>query len=307
MRVAVTGATGLVGGFVVARLLQVGHQVRALKRATSKIESVSRHEDVEWVAGDLANRNSLIRLLDGCEGLVHAAFEHTPGKYRGGEGEDSVRFYKTNATQSFNLLELADQSKVKRTVFMSSRAVYDGLDLDGAPIPDHAPVSPTTLYGEVKVEVEKVGSSLPSIGFCSLRATGIYGIASPLHENKWFDLFQRALTGESDPRSLDKALRTEVHGEDVAEAVLLLLESSASQLKLNRFNCSDVAISQEQLFTLFQGIMNGKDPSEVELPEALPAKNWMSCDGLLKLGWQPGGMAKLHRTLGDSVKQDTVR
>lgn len=304
MRVAVTGATGIVGQFVVADLLRQGHEVSALRRTSSEFEF--EHERLHWFVGDLANVSALSNLIQDCDGFVHAAFEHVPGKYRGGEGDDPQKFFETNVNQSLKLIEMLESSSVGRTVFFSSRAVYDGLETDGNPIQDNSTVKPTTLYGKVKVAVEERGSASTSIGFCSLRPTGIYGVTHPPQRNKWFGLVQKALSDLEREENLDSQMRTEVHGEDVASATVLLLNVPLEKMKSKSFNCSDIAVSQKQLYCLVQAIKAGYDPTEVQLPTGLQANNPMSCEGLAELGWCPGGMEKLYRTLGVMIEASTL-
>src|SRR5688572_12857446 len=71
-RVAITGASGVLGGNLAAELVAAGHQVVATKRAGTKI----RHLDdlsIEWREGDLADRESLTRAFAGCEAVFHCA------------------------------------------------------------------------------------------------------------------------------------------------------------------------------------------------------------------------------------------
>lgn len=69
MKVAVTGATGFVGGYVVNELLRRGHKVRVLVRGP---ESRSRFNlPVESAGGDVCDPASLDAFASGCDALVH--------------------------------------------------------------------------------------------------------------------------------------------------------------------------------------------------------------------------------------------
>ncbi len=75
--VLVTGATGYIGGRLVPRLLDAGYRVRCLARSPRKLEarSWSHHPNVEIVAGDLAEPESLAVALESCAAvyyLVHS-------------------------------------------------------------------------------------------------------------------------------------------------------------------------------------------------------------------------------------------
>jgi uncharacterized protein YbjT (DUF2867 family) len=75
MRVLVTGATGYVGGLLVDRLLDAGHQVRVLARSRASAEGRPWAARVEIVEGDLMRVDSVETALDGVDAayyLVHS-------------------------------------------------------------------------------------------------------------------------------------------------------------------------------------------------------------------------------------------
>jgi dihydroflavonol-4-reductase len=72
MNVLVTGATGLVGGAVVAELLARGHQVRALVRPSSDLSNLDPAR-VELARGDVLDRPSVEQALRGCQAVIHTA------------------------------------------------------------------------------------------------------------------------------------------------------------------------------------------------------------------------------------------
>ena len=58
MRVAVTGGTGFIGGFVVAALCSAGHTPRCLVRATSDVSRIA-HLKFERHEGDVLDADSI--------------------------------------------------------------------------------------------------------------------------------------------------------------------------------------------------------------------------------------------------------
>lgn len=282
MRVAVTGATGIVGQFVVARLLREGCRITALAR-TGTNRSVCAG-DIEWVGGDLGDRTALDALVGGAEGLVHCAFQHVPGRYRAGEGDDVPGFWRVNLGGTIDLLEAAARAGVARTVLMSSRAVF-GASVDG-PIGDTHPTSPTTHYGALKAATEALATVHE--GVAVLRPTGVYGVVHPLERTKWVDLAEAVLAGQ--PVEQVRA-GTEVHREDVADAVWRLLTGRSATVAGRVFNCSDIAVDTRAIVRRMQAALGRPGP----LPAAAaPAGNVLRCDGLHALGWRPGGKARLQ-------------
>jgi len=183
--VAVTGATGYVGRFVVKKLLASGMEVRAWRRPSSDLTGLPAK--IAWIEGGLASEDSGEALVEGADMLVHAALEHLPGRYRGGEGDDPARFWRLNVDGSVALLKTARKAGVKRAVVFSSRAVF-GTNQTG-PIADDAEPSPDTHYGSAKAELEtfvrKFAKDWP---VAALRPTCVYGIVVPVERSKWFSL-----------------------------------------------------------------------------------------------------------------------
>ncbi len=75
MRIAVTGATGYIGGRLVPRLVAEGHEIVCLVRSPAKLKDRPWVEDVEVVRSDLLDAPDLATLIEGCEVayyLVHS-------------------------------------------------------------------------------------------------------------------------------------------------------------------------------------------------------------------------------------------
>ena len=94
--VAVTGATGYVGGRLVPALLEAGYRVRCLVREPRKLDSRPwRHDPrVEVIAGDLADTAAVARSLQGCRAayyLVHSMVA-TGGTYADRDRELAAGF-----------------------------------------------------------------------------------------------------------------------------------------------------------------------------------------------------------------------
>ena len=76
MTVLVTGGTGFVGSHVAARLVESGTAVRLLVRDRAKLDRVpalAGPMSIDVVAGDVTDRGSVERALEGCTAVVHAA------------------------------------------------------------------------------------------------------------------------------------------------------------------------------------------------------------------------------------------
>ncbi len=286
MTTLVTGGTGFVGRFVVEALLRRGEGVRVMARARPADGFFSR--PVEFVQGNLDPDRDQSAAFEGVSAFVHAAFDHVPGRYRGGEGDDAAGFRRRNMDGTVALFGAAKRAGVGRVVFLSSRAVY-GVQPPGAELSETTELHPDTLYGEVKLAAERALAAMSGDGFrgVGLRVTGVYGPAAPGRSHKWADLFDDYMAG----RPIEPRRATEVHGDDVAAAVLVALDVSEPTPVLN---VSDIMLDRHDLLAIVQSATGSTHPLP---PRSAAPVNAMNCEQLRSLGWRPGGMDLLERTV----------
>lgn len=276
MRIALTGASGLVGRFIATAARAAGHEVTCL----------SRRPGPGGIAWDLAGPPPD---LSGHGALIHCAFAHLPGRYRGGEGDDPEGFLARNRDGSLALFAAARSAGLGQAVFLSTRAVYGDYP-PGTRLTDDLPPRPDTLYGQMKWQVEQELAALAAPGFAtaSLRATGVYG---PGPDHKWQSLFADFLAG----RPIAPRVATEVHGADLAAAALLVVEAGAR----GSFNLSDLMLDRHDLLAEVAGLTGAHHPPP---PRAMAGSvSEMDCARLRQLGWRPGGWARLRQSLPDML------
>jgi nucleoside-diphosphate-sugar epimerase len=144
----VTGGSGFIGGRLIERLRQAGHDVRALARSPAAAERV-RARGAEPVEGDLADAAAMRAGAEGCELAFHAAA--TLGDW--GKRED---FERGNVDGTRNALRACADAGVRRFVHVSTEAVL----LTGQPLVDvdeTAPLRPDSpaLYSATKARAEQ--------------------------------------------------------------------------------------------------------------------------------------------------------
>lgn len=111
----VTGATGFVGSHIVRTLLENGHQVRILRRASSRLDALEGLT-VEHAIGDLFDVETLAQQLAGVDWVFHVAAVANYWRSR----KDEI--YRVNVDGTANLLQAAERAGVKRFIFTSSLA-----------------------------------------------------------------------------------------------------------------------------------------------------------------------------------------
>ena len=131
MRIFVTGGAGFIGGAVVRRLLEAGHEVRSLVRPREDTRQFNGLP-VQQVVGELLDRETLRRGMAGCGWVFHVAALYS---YWGYSWND---FRQTNVEGTRQVLEVARQEGIERIVYTSSIAVL-GVHKDRSPATEDTP------------------------------------------------------------------------------------------------------------------------------------------------------------------------
>jgi nucleoside-diphosphate-sugar epimerase len=151
MRVAVTGATGLVGQALVLALSARGYLPRAIVRAADRVFNPSNFETVT-VSGidsqtDWAAAFSAVECVVHCAGLTHLTRDIEP---------DSLQAYRTTNTEGTSrLAENAVECGVKRLIFLSSIKVNGEQTSKGVLLNASDTPNPEYPYGISKWEAEQ--------------------------------------------------------------------------------------------------------------------------------------------------------
>lgn len=149
MRALVTGGTGFVGGAIVRHLVRRGEAVRVLARPASKTGNLEEL-GVEIVRGDILDRESVERAVDGCDTLYHAAaiYEYWV------PDPDVLRRTEVEGTR--NALEAALGEGVGKVVYTSTvAAVGERRGETGTESTRHRGYF-LSLYEQAKYEAEQV-------------------------------------------------------------------------------------------------------------------------------------------------------
>lgn len=172
-RVLVTGATGFLGKRLVELLTLKGYTVRILARKLSRVEVLKKF-DVETYFGDVADLESLKPAFDGVDYVVHAAAD-TTGSHEDGE-VSTIR-------GTMNVIELCEEFKIKKLVYISSCSVYGVADHEeGQPVTEDSSLERFPLkrghYSSAKFEAERVvreAMKKNNVHVTCLRPGTIYG------------------------------------------------------------------------------------------------------------------------------------
>lgn len=115
----VTGGTGLIGYNIIFALLKRKRKVRALVRSIEKGKKILPSE-VELVKGDITDKNSIAKAMNGCRVVYHAA--GFPEQWL----KDISIFEKVNAEGTANMVEVAMEQKIEKFIYTSTIDVFKG-------------------------------------------------------------------------------------------------------------------------------------------------------------------------------------
>lgn len=136
----VTGATGLIGRYIVPLLLQQGYAVRILSRKPSSSVQAS----VTHFIGDLGDLSSIHPFIQGATLLFHCA----------GEVHDPQKMWQVNVQGTENLLKAARESSIRYFCHISSAGVIG--NAAATLISEETEPSPRTLYESSKWASEQL-------------------------------------------------------------------------------------------------------------------------------------------------------
>jgi len=169
MNILVTGGAGYIGSVLTPMLLEAGHRVTVvdtLMYNQTSLLDCCHHDHFTFINGDARDRDLLRDLLAGADVIFPlACYTGAPLCERDPIGAQSVNF---DAIRS--LLELRDPSQ--RIVFPTTNSGY-GVGQNGIHCTEETPLQPISLYGKLKVEIEKI--LLDSENVITLRFATLFG------------------------------------------------------------------------------------------------------------------------------------
>jgi CDP-glucose 4,6-dehydratase len=241
----VTGATGLVGGWLVRRLLEAGADVVCLMRdwvPQSELVRSGLIERVKVVRGDVCDQAMLERALGEYE--VNTVFHLAAQTIVGIANRNPVSTFETNIQGTWALLEACRRTPtVKQIVLASSDKAYG--DQEKLPYDEDTPLQGQHPYDVSKSCADLIGHTYAvsyGLPVAITRCGNFYG-GGDLNWNRIVPGTIRSIQRGQRPviRSDGRYVRDYFYVEDGANAYMVLAEALAARPKLagEAFNFSN--------------------------------------------------------------------
>jgi len=231
-KILVTGGCGLVGSTTIDLLLRDYSPAQIviidnLNRGTlHNVDEALKDPRVSLVRGDIRDVETMHKVTQGMDAVIHMATLRITAC--AAEPREALGVM---CDGSFNVLEAAQASGVKKVVAASSASIY-GLAEQFPTREDHHPYANRTWYGASKIMLEGLLRSfndMYKLPYVALRYFNVYGPRMDLHGRytevliRWMD---RIAAGQA-PLILGDGKTTMdfVYIEDVARSNILALES----------------------------------------------------------------------------------
>jgi len=250
VKVLITGATGFIGGRVLSKILEEGHEVVALVRETSNTEGIPKN--VEIRVADLFDIPSLESAVPDVNVVLHFAsyFNFYPA--------DEDLMFKVNVEGTKNLMNACVGTDVERFIYCSSAETMGSIRFP--PGTEDTELRPDFSYGESKILAERAIRDITTdrdLSHIILRPTGVMGegdlyvmfeIAEQLNEGKVFAL----------PRDLSARFMY-THIDDIVAGFVAALTPMVA-LNNTFILCPDESMSWEEFLDVMTDRLGVKPP-----------------------------------------------
>lgn len=213
MRIAITGATGLVGR-ALGSILSENHSLVLLSHSNASDKFVFTDYSVD----------SLKKVLVDVDVVVHLA----ANRFSTGSENDEFRI---NEDLTKNVLLAMKECTVKRIVYLSSISVYS--DLNELPWNEQSQTNPRSLYAISKLKSEQIVSdSFYSVDYLIFRCAHIIGVEQPKY---MINIFMNAARNKQvlEVRGKSVAKREFIYVKDVANAIQWAIEKNINNQIIN--------------------------------------------------------------------------
>jgi len=253
-KLLVTGASGFVGGALIAEALARGVPVRAAVRRPDAHSPVER-----VVVGPVHGKTDWSKALQGCGVVVHLAnLAHTPSSI--------AELERVNVAATLQLAQQADEHGVKRLIFLSSIKAIGDESRERA-LREDDPPEPTDAYGRAKLNAERglqAVSSRTGLRVTVLRPPLVYG---PSVKGNFAALLRTVARGYPLPLASIQNHRSFIYVGNLVDAILRCTAPSDSEWRTYHLSDGQPVTTPDLVRALAVGL--GRSARMFPFPPAL--------------------------------------
>lgn len=271
MRIAVLGATGVLGRNVIPRLIAAGHEVAAAVRNDDGARLMQTFGAMP-VRGDILDAASLPAIVDGCDAALHLATAIP----KAGAAMDWTLTHRIRTEGTRNLIQACQAANVRRYVQQSIAMILGGSDEwrdEDAPVLGEHPVYKSSVEMEKSVRESDLDWRI-------LRGGLFYGPGTGREEMYRAQLAKGELRLPGD----GSAYLSLIHVADMAAATVAATLVHASRLTVNVVD--DHPPTYAELFG-FLAAQGRTAPAQPGGPPGMPSFRVGNQLAKQRLGWRP--------------------
>lgn len=221
MRILITGANGLLGGFLVPELADHGHTVLATGIGPCRLSDRDLGPGSSYASLDITDPMAV-------HGLVHRfapdCIIHAAAITSADDCElDPIRCWNVNVTATRFIISAAKEAAA-RLIYVSTDFVFDG---EAGPYEETAIPAPVNYYGCSKLTAEKAvcSSELP---YAVIRTVLVYGHSDNVARSSLMTWVRSKLLAGEHIRVVTDQQRTPTYAGDLARGIRLAAEKKAT-------------------------------------------------------------------------------
>jgi dTDP-L-rhamnose 4-epimerase len=303
-RVLVTGGAGFIGSHTVDLLLEKGYEVRVFDnlepQVHGEIDTPPDYlaKDIEFIRGDILDRDALKKALVGCDAVIHDA-----AMVGVGQSQYQIhRYTNVNTTGTAMLLDILvnEKTSIERMMVASSMSIYgegqyqrpsdgakicpylrpdaqldqekfemldpeSGEELKAVPTPESKPLYCTSIYALSKKDQEEytlITGRAHNIPVVACRFFNVYGPRQSL-SNPYTGvaaIFSSRIKNGHAPMIYEDGLQSRdfINVKDLVSAKLFLLENEKANLEAYNI-CTGRSTSVNQMGVLLAKLMGSPE------------------------------------------------
>jgi UDP-glucose 4-epimerase len=278
--IALTGATGFIGSYLLRELSRRGYRVRVLLRRPTAMPVDCAHA----VIGDLSRPINMATALSEIDTLIHSA-----GLAAAMTGSPDDDFRRLNTAATGNLAAAAQRAGVRRFVYLSSLRAQADVSSREILTEDQHP-TPTDAYGQSKLAAEQELSKL-DLDWVALRLALVFG---PGTKGNMGRLIGLARSSYPLPFGALRARRSLLSLENLVAAVETVV-ALPGPLRRPLIVADPDALNVAEMITAIRGGL-GRSPGLVYVPAPM-----------LEAGFRLAGRSELYRRLAEPLVGNPAR